>query len=154
MNGPPARAIASDAASSAEHTRRHIAARLLPFVFVLYITNHLDRSSVAYAAIGMTRHLGFDDRVFGLGIGIFLVTWPCRRSRTVVLTTAAFLQYFIGYSVIFCCLLFSRADRDCQMRRSVYSARCLTLWRSSRCSSTDAIPREIEKDAGTLRPHS
>jgi ACS family tartrate transporter-like MFS transporter len=69
------RTIASDAASAAEDTRRHIAARLLPFVFVLYITNYLDRTSVAYAAIGMTRDLGFDDRVFGLGIGIFFLSY-------------------------------------------------------------------------------
>jgi ACS family tartrate transporter-like MFS transporter len=67
--------IASVAASFAEHTRRHVAVRLLPFVFLLYITNYLDRTSVAYAAIGMTRDLGFDDRVFGLGIGIFFLSY-------------------------------------------------------------------------------
>jgi ACS family tartrate transporter-like MFS transporter len=48
---------------------------LLPFVFLLYITNYLDRTSVAYAAIGMARDLGFDDRVFGLGIGIFFLSY-------------------------------------------------------------------------------
>jgi MFS transporter, ACS family, tartrate transporter len=69
------RAIASVAASSAEHTRRHIAFRLLPFVFLLYITNYLDRTSVAYAALGMARDLRFDDRVFGLGIGIFFLSY-------------------------------------------------------------------------------
>ena len=68
-------AIASVAASSAENTRRHIAVRLLPFVFLLYITNYLDRTSVAYAALGMARDLGFDDRVFGLGIGIFFLSY-------------------------------------------------------------------------------
>jgi MFS transporter, ACS family, tartrate transporter len=61
--------------ASADHTRRYIALRLLPFVFVLYITNYLDRTSVAYAAIGMARDLGFNDRVFGLGIGIFFVSY-------------------------------------------------------------------------------
>jgi ACS family tartrate transporter-like MFS transporter len=75
MSGVHSHAIASDAASSAEITRRHIAVRLLPFVFLLYITNYLDRTSVAYAAIGMSRDLGFDDRVFGLGIGIFFLSY-------------------------------------------------------------------------------
>ena len=75
MTAVHSHAIASDAASAAEHTRRHIAVRLLPFVFVLYITNYLDRTSVAYAAIGMSRDLGFDDRVFGLGIGIFFLSY-------------------------------------------------------------------------------
>ena len=75
MTGVHSRAIASVAASSAENTRRHIAVRLLPFVFLLYITNYLDRTSVAYAAIGMSRDLGFDDRVFGLAIGIFFLSY-------------------------------------------------------------------------------
>src|SRR5207249_4706942 len=75
MAGLPLRAIAPGAARSADHTRHYIALRLLPFVFVLYITNYLDRTSVAYAAIGMARDLGFDDRVFGFGIGIFFLSY-------------------------------------------------------------------------------
>ena len=48
---------------------------MLPFVFLLYITNYLDRTSVAYAVLGMARDLGFNDRVFGLGIGIFFLSY-------------------------------------------------------------------------------
>ena len=59
----------------ADHTRHQIALRLLPFLFVLYITNYLDRTSVAYAAIGMSRELGFSDKVFGLGAGIFFISY-------------------------------------------------------------------------------
>ena len=55
------------------HTRRLIALRLLPFLFVLYVTNYLDRTNVAYAALEMSHDLGFSDRVFGLGAGIFFV---------------------------------------------------------------------------------
>ena len=47
--------------------------RMLPFLFILYIANFLDRTSVAYAAIGMSRDLGFSDRVFGLGVGVFFI---------------------------------------------------------------------------------
>jgi ACS family tartrate transporter-like MFS transporter len=49
--------------------------RLLPFLFVLYIINYLDRTSVAFAAIGMSRELGFSDRVFGMGAGIFFLSY-------------------------------------------------------------------------------
>jgi len=56
-------------------TRHRIAARLLPFLFILYITNYLDRTSVAYAALGMSRDLGFSDRVLGLGAGIFFISY-------------------------------------------------------------------------------
>ena len=85
MTGVHSRAIASVAASSAENTRRHIAVRLLLFVFLLYITNYLDRTSVAYAAICMARDLGFDDRVFGLGIGIFFVSYVALQIPGVML---------------------------------------------------------------------
>src|SRR5438046_4433221 len=68
-------AITPTAALSAEHARRRIALRLLPFLFVLYIANYLDRTSVAYAAIGMARDLGFNDHVLGMGIGIFFLSY-------------------------------------------------------------------------------
>jgi MFS transporter, ACS family, tartrate transporter len=54
-------------------TRRRIAVRLLPFLFILYIANFLDRTSVSYAAIGMSRDLGFSDSVFGFGVGVFFI---------------------------------------------------------------------------------
>jgi ACS family tartrate transporter-like MFS transporter len=69
------RSITPATAHLANRTRRHIALRLLLFLFILYITNYLDRTSVAYAAIGMSRDLGFSDRVFGLGAGIFFVSY-------------------------------------------------------------------------------
>ena len=75
MTGAPSHAISPAATTSAEHTRRRIALRLLPFLFILYIANYLDRTSVAYAAIGMARDLGFNDHVLGMGIGIFFVSY-------------------------------------------------------------------------------
>ncbi len=55
----------------AERTRRRINRRLLPFLFLLYIIAFLDRINVSFAGLDMTRELGFSDRVFGLGSGIF-----------------------------------------------------------------------------------
>jgi MFS family permease len=59
----------------AYHARRLVAARLLPFLFILYIVNYIDRTNIAYAALGMSRDLGFSDRVFGLGAGIFFISY-------------------------------------------------------------------------------
>jgi ACS family tartrate transporter-like MFS transporter len=59
----------------ADGTRHLTALRLLPFLFVLYLANYLDRTSVAYAALGMSRELGFSDRVFGMGAGVFFVSY-------------------------------------------------------------------------------
>jgi len=59
------------AADRGLHTRRKVAVRLLPFLFVLYVVAYLDRTNISTAALQMPRELGFDDRVFGLGAGIF-----------------------------------------------------------------------------------
>jgi MFS transporter, ACS family, tartrate transporter len=67
--------IAPAAVGVPDRARHQIAVRLLPFLFILYITNYLDRTSVAYAALGMSRDLGFSDRVFGMGAGIFFVSY-------------------------------------------------------------------------------
>ena len=45
----------------------------MPFLFVLYIIAFLDRINISFAGLDMTRELGFSDRVFGFGSGIFFV---------------------------------------------------------------------------------
>jgi len=57
------------------HTRHVVGVRLLPFLFLLYVINYIDRTNLAYAAVGMTRTLGFSDRVFGLGAGVFFISY-------------------------------------------------------------------------------
>jgi MFS transporter, ACS family, tartrate transporter len=67
--------IASNATQVGERTRRIVGLRLLPFVFILYIVNYIDRTNLAYAALGMSRELGFSDHVFSLGAGVFFVSY-------------------------------------------------------------------------------
>jgi len=69
-------AVAAAVPSGCEDRTRHqIALRLLPFLFILYIVNYVDRTNLGFAAIGMARDLGFSDRVFGLGAGIFFASY-------------------------------------------------------------------------------
>ncbi len=58
-----------------QRARRRIAYRLLPFVFLLYGVNYIDRVNVSYANLRMSADLGFSDRVYGLGVGMFYVTY-------------------------------------------------------------------------------
>jgi len=55
--------------------RRRVAYRLLPFVFLLYIVNYIDRVNVSFANLRMSADLGFSDRVYGLGVGVFYITY-------------------------------------------------------------------------------
>jgi sugar phosphate permease len=59
-----------DAGASA---RTRIAARLLPFLFLLYVANYIDRTNIAYATLGMKGDLGLTDSVFGTASGIFFI---------------------------------------------------------------------------------
>lgn len=52
---------------------RKVLKRLVPFVAVLYMFNLLDRGNIAIAALTMKPDLGFNDRVYGLGYGIFFL---------------------------------------------------------------------------------
>ncbi|MCU1292338.1 MAG: major facilitator superfamily 1 [Bryobacterales bacterium] len=54
-------------------TMRKVSMRLLPFLFVLYLFNFVDRSNVALAALQMNRDLHFSSSAFGFGAGIFFI---------------------------------------------------------------------------------
>jgi len=56
-----------------ETARTRIARRLLPFLFLLYVANYLDRTNIAYATLGMKGDLGLSDSVFGTASGIFFI---------------------------------------------------------------------------------
>jgi MFS transporter, ACS family, tartrate transporter len=59
--------------SLADRTRARVDRRLMPFLFACYIVANLDRANIGFAALRMSRELGFSDAVFGLGGGIFFL---------------------------------------------------------------------------------
>ena len=97
-----------DAGSSA---RSRIAWRLLPFLFLLYVANYLDRTNIAYAALGMKGDLGMSDSVFGTASGIFFIgyfalqipgallveRWSARRLLGLTLITWGGLTTLTGF---------------------------------------------------------
>src|SRR5881392_940410 len=98
----------TDAGSSA---RTRIAARLLPFLFLLYIANYLDRTNIAYAKLGMKGDLSLTDSVFGTASGIFFIgyfalqvpgallveRWSARRLLSLTLVTWGALTTLTGF---------------------------------------------------------
>jgi hypothetical protein len=58
----------------AQKTMRRVSSRLVPFLFVLYICNFLDRTNVGMAKLQMGRDLPWlSDSAYGLGVGIFFL---------------------------------------------------------------------------------
>jgi ACS family tartrate transporter-like MFS transporter len=58
-----------------ESALRKVRRRLIPFMFLLYIVSYLDRINVGFAALQMNRDLGFSAAVYGLGAGIFFLSY-------------------------------------------------------------------------------
>lgn len=59
----------------AETTLATVRRRLIPFLFLLYVVAYLDRVNIGFAALDMNRDLGFSATVYGLGSGIFFVSY-------------------------------------------------------------------------------
>ena len=83
----------------------------MPFLFACYIVANLDRANVGFAALRMSRELGFSDRVFGLGGGIFFLgyflleipgtvlveVWSARKWIARIMLTWGFLASATGW---------------------------------------------------------
>jgi ACS family tartrate transporter-like MFS transporter len=94
-----------------ESARSRIAWRLLPFLFLLYVANYLDRTNIAYATLGMKGNLGLTDSVFGTASGIFFIgylglqipgallveRWSAKRLLSLTLITWGALTTLTGF---------------------------------------------------------
>lgn len=85
--------------------------RILPFLFLLYIIAFLDRVNVGYAALEMTKDLGFTPEIYGFGAGIFFLgyfllevpgcliveKWGARRWIARIMVTWGVLAVLMGF---------------------------------------------------------
>lgn len=65
--------LAAPVDAIAERARRRITRRLMPFPITLFMIAFLDRVNVSYAALEMSKDLGFDTEVLGFGAGVFFL---------------------------------------------------------------------------------
>ena len=65
--------LTHDAGDPSVTALARVSRRLIPFLFLLYILNFLDRVNVGFAALEMNRDLGFGPAVYGFGAGVFFI---------------------------------------------------------------------------------
>src|SRR2546429_607138 len=65
--------LSSETPAVVARARRRIMRRILPYLFFIYIIAFLDRVNVGYAALEMSKDLGFSAEVYGFGAGIFFI---------------------------------------------------------------------------------
>src|SRR5205809_7799460 len=92
--------VTQPGAALAERTRRRITARLVPFLFVLYVLNYIDRVNISFAALQMTGDLHFSNAVFGFGAGIFFIGYFLLQIPSTLLTEIWSARNFIGLSLV------------------------------------------------------
>ena len=71
MSQSAAATLATDDDKNAIYKR--ITLRLIPFIFICYLFNYLDRVNVGFAKLQMLDALKFSETVYGLGAGIFFI---------------------------------------------------------------------------------
>jgi sugar phosphate permease len=57
------------------HTMAKVSRRLIPFVIICYFVAFLDRVNLGFAALEMNKDLGFSSTVYGLGAGMFFISY-------------------------------------------------------------------------------
>ncbi len=71
--GPKAEALAIVADDSESRLYRKVILRIIPFIFVCYVLNYIDRVNVSFAKLKFQGDLGLSDASYGLGVGLFYV---------------------------------------------------------------------------------
>jgi MFS transporter, ACS family, tartrate transporter len=98
-------------------TVRKLFWRLLPFLFLVYVVNYLDRINVGFAALQMQAQLGLSDRVYGLGAGIFFAGYfifqlPSNLALTRVGARRWIASIMTLWGAISCCMIFVRSGHE------------------------------------------
>ncbi|NWA25094.1 MFS transporter [Pseudomonas gingeri] len=66
-------AISQATADLKDTVYKRITLRLIPFIFICYLFNYLDRVNVGFAKLQMLDALKFSETIYGLGAGIFFI---------------------------------------------------------------------------------
>lgn len=56
---------------------RKVILKIIPYIFVCYLFNYLDRVNVGFAKLHMLDALGMSEAAYGLGAGIFFIGYLC-----------------------------------------------------------------------------
>jgi ACS family tartrate transporter-like MFS transporter len=92
---------------------RQVFLRLIPFLFLLYVVNILDRVNVGFAKLRMQDALELSDRAFGLGAGIFYLGYVLFEVPSNFILTRVGARRWIGrimisWGIVSACTMFVR----------------------------------------------
>jgi sugar phosphate permease len=83
-----------------DHLLAKIRRRLIPFLFLLYIVAYLDRINVGFAALQMNEALGLSATAFGLGAGVFFLSYTAFEIPSNVILARVGARFWIARIMI------------------------------------------------------
>src|SRR3954464_5498648 len=101
--------------------------RLLPFLFLLYVVSYLDRINVGFAALRMNAALHFSSVTYGLGAGIFFLSYTLLEipSNVMLARVRARLwiaRIMISWGVVSASMMFVRSAPGFSQLRFLFRA--------------------------------
>jgi ACS family tartrate transporter-like MFS transporter len=104
----------TDDATTEDAVLRKVTLRLVPFLFVLYVLNILDRINIGFARLDMLRDLGLGEGEYSLGAGIFFIGYFIFEvpSNLILKRTGArrwIGRIMISWGIISACMMFVRS---------------------------------------------
>ena len=128
----PAPALWSAEAALADAALAKVRRRLLPFLFLLYIVNYMDRINVGFASLRMDHDLGLSDQVFGVGAGLFFIGYfifeiPSNLILARVGARTWIARIMITWGLVAIAMMFVRGERSFYALRFLLGA----AWRDS-----------------------
>jgi ACS family tartrate transporter-like MFS transporter len=100
--------------------------RLVPFVVAGYAVNYLDRTNLGFAALTMNRDLGFSPSVYGLGAGIFFVSYSLFQIPANLMQHRLGARFWI-FCILACWGAAAAANALIRDARSFYALRFFAL---------------------------
>ena len=96
--------------------------RLIPYLFLCYVVNYLDRFNISFAALEMKADLGLGDAVYGLGAGMFFVGYVTFEIPSNLILQRVGARWWIArimatWGVLSCCMMFVRTPAQFYLLR-------------------------------------
>lgn len=103
--------MAEDVTTLEKVTMRKVALRLMPFLTAGYFLASLDRVNVGFAALQMNKDIGLSSAAFGLGAGLFFVSYclfavPCNMMMVRIGARRWLSIVMVAWGVLATCMAF------------------------------------------------
>jgi len=94
----------------------------VPYLFLCYIVNYLDRFNISFAALEMKADLQLSDTVYGLGAGMFFAGYVTFEIPSNLILQRVGARWWIArimvtWGALSCCMLFVRTPVGCYALR-------------------------------------